>query len=260
MSGNQPKFITPDAVKWALGILKKLTSDQSALFIQIVLSKFPYVPPRSEGDAPFVGELMRYIGVAKQTGNFDLFNPMRGEWLAENYVGSTLYGRLLNGSHWWTLGNEAILSRTPASGLPAEITPNEETFQRLLLRTRSPYLSAGQRLPRLATAILYFRNVDLHEFHVSDPESLWDAYFQVGLQSSKLLERLFEREGDNAVYWGGLLQDTQPGLDEIRDCFPAGGPKAQIGVFSSDMEKLQLLRRNGENEAQVIHRLLKERM
>ncbi|CAB4622014.1 unannotated protein [freshwater metagenome] len=257
MSFVNPSFVTPDAVRWALAELKKRQSDQSALFLQIALARFPKVPPRAEGEAPFIGELMRYIGVPKPNGSHQIFNPMRGEWLAENYVGSTIFGRLLNGSHWWTIGEMAILERVPSTGLPAVIRPTEETFQKLMQRTKSPYLHAGQRLPRVATAILYFRGVDVGQLSVSDPETLWRVYFEQALGSLNLLEKLFERPGENAIFWGELFQTSKPTQEELRACYPVGGPKAQIGIYASDMEEIQSKLKPNENEADFISRLLR---
>jgi hypothetical protein len=257
MTKSNSSFVTPNAVKWALKEFKKLKSDQSALFFQLALAKFPSVPPRSSGDAPFVAELLRYVGVRKPNGNFQIFNPMGGKWLAENYLGSTVYGRLINGSHKWTLSESPILKRVPETGFPADIRPTESTIQNLSRSERPPHLNAGQRLPRVATAILYFRYTNVGSLGISDPATLWDVFVAEAFSASPFLSKLFERPADDAVFWGDLFQESEPTLNEIMDCYPGGGPKSRVGIYVNDHDEILSRLRNDEDEADYIRRLLR---
>ena len=133
-------YLSKEAITWARMQLEKLSKDQIALLYFLIFARCPKVdrtiPAKRE---KFESEFYKYFGVPIKGGGVASFNPFDGKWRAPNYINSTVYGRLLVGSHRWTEGSEAFFTRTPSSsGWPAEFSLTDEGFDNLLYRNQPP--------------------------------------------------------------------------------------------------------------------------
>ena len=253
------KFVSASAITWAASELRKLPKDQLALIFALIVSKVPNIDyPRGVADNPFTSEMKKYLWAPKSISANGIFNPIDGQWRADNYFQSTVFGRLLNGSHSWTSPEVGYFERLPKSGWPAKIEFSEDGFGRLFLRTAPPCLKFEYRLPILALAIYYYRQINLSALVLETPQDLVDHYSTEVLSSNPLLTKLFIHE--LPVFWGQLFQDTEIDPDEYVACFAGTGMPSGITVrvTQSDMDDLQSLFPTDLTADEMIQQLIKK--
>lgn len=234
------KYVSASAITWSIRELSKLPKDQLALIFALVISKAPEVEyPKGNFVPPFLEEMQRYLSAPKSKTKMGIFNPIDSQWRADNYYQSTVFGRLLNGSHSWTSPEVGYFERTPKSGWPAKLTFTEDGYRRLFLRTSPPCLKFEYRLPILAIAIYYYRQINLAERAVKTPEDLVRVYTEDVLDSNEHLTNLFVHE--LPIFWGQLFQDEAITEEEYIACFvEAGATSGQL--FRIQDEDLEILR------------------
>ena len=254
-------YITPVAVQWALKQLIEIPKDQLALLFFLMLTKEPNVCRGQIGNpSSFEKEFGRYLSGPVKGGGDAVFNPFAAEWRAAEYINSTVYGRLLNGSHRWTEGVEAFFSRSPATSWPAKFEINDTGFDNLRLRSSPPCLKLAHRLPLSAIAIIYYRFIDLSE---SAPESLNDL---VKLYKKEVLfinNRLLELFVEGPNFLSNVLFRSSPlSESEKLSCYPpspySGEPKKSVLVYEDDIDAIKARLKPGEDIADFMKKLLKK--
>ncbi len=251
-------YVSPPALEWALDQFKELNRDQIALFYCLAISVQPTVKPTRKLDDPFVEELLRYLGAPIRGGGQAVFNPIEGKWRAPDYLFSTVFGRLLNGSHWWT-GDEGFLTRS-GKGWPAVFQFEEKGYRQLMLRIGAPNLAYKNRLPDLATALLYMSRMDLAPYGLtrdSGPEDILNCYFNTFLKSNEFLRGLFrEAEGEPLNFLTAVKPE-----EEIRmSCYPpspfSSEPKKNVLLYADDVTTLNKMSHDNEMLADTVRRLI----
>lgn len=220
------KFVSESAVKWALSELKKIPKNQLALIFALIVSKCPEISyPKGSPKGPFELEMGRYLDAPIDQTKDSVFNPIEGDWRARDYIQSTVYGRLLNGSHSWTSPEVGYFERTPKSGWPAKIVFSQQGYDRLFIRTSPPCLKSEYRLPVLAIAIYYYRQIDLANLDVDSPQSLVDLYSKDVISTNPNLVKLFDFE--LPVFWGELFNPLAMTRQQYISCYNGAASKAQ---------------------------------
>ena len=254
-------FVSRSALTWSLAELRKLPKDQLALIFALILSKVPTVEyPREGHKSPFEIEMGKYLEAPISSTRDGVFNPIDGQWRAENYFQSTVFGRLLNGSHSWTSPELGYFERTPKSGWPARIEFTQRGFEKLFLRTSPPCLKREHLLPILAVAVYYLRQVDLKPFGISSTESLVRHYSELVLGQNPHVGKLFEKE--LPVFWGELLADHPMSRQELVECFRQSQPdsKEKIVVSGSMLAKVRSVLQPGDSIESFIQRAIQKEL
>ena len=259
---NAGAYVTGEAIKWALNQLRLIQKDQAALFFCLAISNVESVKPTRKITDPFVNELLRYIGAPVKGGGTAVFNPVDGKWRSENYISSTVFGRLLNGSHWWT-GSDGFLTRTPALGWPATIEFKNKGFQALFKRIGSPNLAYTNRLPLQAVAILYFKN-DLLNIDPKTSDGLAEVtekYKTEVIRGNNDLLGLFKEVEAGAP--PSVLQENRLTETELMACFPpsphSSEPKQNALLYQDDINELKKMSVADESIAETFRRIFYER-
>jgi hypothetical protein len=256
---GEKHYLTADAIVWARSQLANLKKDQAALLWCLILSKTPTVQYDSSQKSDFVIEFNRYFGAPIPGRGVGVFSPIDSKWKAENYLQSTVLGRLLNGSHWWTSPDRGFLERAPKDKWPAHFSFNKEGADRLFLRKGAPSTSGVARLPLAAIAIFYYRFDPLSLGADPSIEELVDLYKQEVLSLNPLLCELFE--ADTAVYWGQLFADISLSEQERMSCFPSspygGEAKQNALLYVEDVRELHQRLGEGETIADLVRHFLR---
>lgn len=255
-------FLSQDAILWALNHLEVLPKDQLVLFFFLALAKEGTLSRGTPGNpSPFENEIMKYLGAPLPGEGKAVFSPLEHQWRATDYMNSTVYGRLLNGSHRWTEGKDAFFSREPATGWPAKFTLNEKGFDNLRTRTSPPCLRASSRLPMTAVAIYYFRFLDLSEFAPRSLKDLVAEYRREVLDKHPRLDELFV-PGPNFLS-GTLFSSEALTEREMLECYPpcpsSGEPKKNVLLYKEDLEAIKTHMSAGEDVSDYVRNLLKEK-
>jgi hypothetical protein len=258
---NESVFLTADSIKWASSQLQLVPDNQLLLIFILVLAAEPDIQRTNASRNPFLIELEKYIGGPLKGGGNATYNLFTGTWRAEDYLQSTVFGRLLNGGHGWTNPASGYLIRTPERQWPANFKFSSECLNRLKKRSSPPYLKAGSRLPLSAVAIWYYKFEELESSQVNDIESLRRKYLAKLEQSNSLTLNFFEEE-DN-LFWGNLLSQTPLTDDEKTDLFPQSPfmaePRIKISVFEDDLKVIKQMKQPNEDIADVIRRMIMEK-
>lgn len=246
-------FVSEAAVAWAGKQFKKLPKDQTLLIFLLIISNVPVLEGNGRfANKSFENEFQKYFGIPYKgsTRYFGLFdNAIR----AENYFSSTVIGRLLNGSHHWT---REFITRTPEHGTwPARFALRDNLIPTLKLRDKAPFLDFGMRLPLLATAIVYFKNVDLTSHKVQNEDDLVNLYQQEVISKDPKLAELFEI--DVELYWGDLFAHERIGDVALFDCLTGEEALKSIKIYESDLEILQTRISADESVAEAIRKIIR---
>lgn len=255
-------FLSKDAIVWALERLAVLPKDQLALVFFLTLAKVGGVSRGTpQNPSPFEKEIMRYLGAPLPGGGEAVFNPFSRQWRATDYMNSTVYGRLLNGSHKWTEGGEAFFSRTPSASWPAKFELDDKGFDHLRARTSPPCLKESSRLPMTAVATYYFRFLDLSGFAPRSLKDLVAEYRKEVLDKHPRLDELFV-PGPNFLR-GDLFSPKAPTDREMLACYPpspfSGEPKKNVLLYEDDLDAIKSHLTCSEDIADYIRNLLKEK-
>ena len=247
-------YITKDAILWARTQLKSLPTDQFALFWCLIFQKAPKVSSPPHLSDPFVKEFHRYFGAPIPGGGIGVFNPIDSKWKAEQYIQSTVYGRLLNGSHWWTSTERGFLKRNKKDGWPAEFTFDSDGAKSLFLRPNAPSTSACERLPLSAVAIHYYKFDTLDSSEVNSIDSLTKKYQEEVVNQNPYLQELFAL--DSTAYWGSPLSENPLSDQDAMSCFPpspySGESKQNALLYTEDIKYMQGMLKEGETLADLV--------
>lgn len=253
-------YITPEAIKWSLGNMHNLPKDQIALFFFLILSKIPRVQRGTLNEpSAFEHEFYRYLGGVIPGDGWAVYNPLEREWRAGEYINSTVYGRLLNGSHRWTSEENGFFKRSPASGWPANFELTDKGFDNLRKRLSPPCLKSAYRLPLTSLAIYYYRFENVGYF---SPKSACDLVQQFKLEVISRFERLSELFVDGPQYLRGDLLRTLPlSVQEKVDCYPSSPfgaePKSRAFLYQDDIEAISSRLEAGQDLADYIRGMLR---
>jgi hypothetical protein len=252
-------YLTQEAISWSLSEIQKLPRNQLLLFFMIALGTEPTIERAGEHRTDFQKELERYLGGDLIGGGTAFFNPLENSWRSEDYFQSTVVGRLLNGSHGWTNGDEGYIRRVPTRGWPADFSVGKQEMKNLKSRTSPPHLKRGSRLPSTAIAIWYHKFDDLAPLGVTSIDQLTKKYLQQIKSNNELLLDLFESE--NPSFWGEPFQNTALSIEERISCFPPspyrGEPQRNVALYVDDIARIKDLKTKDESVADYVKRLLK---
>lgn len=253
------KYLTQEAIEWSLKELKRLPKNQTVLLYFLIFGKEPVVD-RGRAFSPFEVEFYKYFGAPIKGGGTAVYDPFSGEWRAENYITSTVYGRLLVGGHKWTEGQESYFSRTPAgSGWPAEFGLTERGFENLLFRSSPPCLKSEYRLPLYAMAIFYYRRDPLPD-QCSTIDDLVGRYVDEVVDRHKTLKKLFTA---GYAFSGSKLFDSQElSYNSYQACYPSPpySTKEQLSVrlYKEDVSEIKKNLREGLSLADYVSEMIKK--
>ena len=252
-------YLTIPAVKWSVTQLRLLPKNQTALLFFLIFGVSPEVGPSGSGSrADFEEEFYRYFGGPIRGGGIAVYDPFGGQWRAENYIHSTVYGRLLVGSHKWTEGSEAFFQRDPqAGGWPARFELTDNGFDNLRYRTESPCLKYEYRLPLAAVATYYFRFDDLSSYRPASQRDVVDIYRHRVVSKHPRLGELFV-EGSSFM---GALFSPEPASDSERtSCFPPSPfsmePQQRALLYRGDIDYIRSRLENNETIADYVRRMI----
>lgn len=252
-------YLTDKAVKWSLEQLQWLPKNQTALLYFLIFARSPRVDRTDPSvGQEFEAELNRYFGGPIKGGGVACYDPFAAEWRAEQYLNSTVYGRLLVGSHKWTEGVEAFFSRDPASGgWPAVFNLTDKGFNNLESRIRPPCLRFGYKLPLKSLSIYYFRFIDLSSFGPSCLEEIVEQYEKLVISKHPRLQELF-KEGPS--FFGPLFTSNPLSENEKISCYPlapfASDTKTRQLLYVEDVELIKSRMEHGQTIADYIHNKL----
>jgi hypothetical protein len=259
--GNESVYLTADSIRWASKQLQTVPENQLLLVFILVLISQPDIQRTSASKNPFVVELEKYIGGPLKGGGTGIFNPFSWEWRAEDYLQSTVFGRLLNGSHSWTNSASGYISRNPEREWPANFVFDRKGLDRLKKRSTPPCLKAGSRLPLSAIAIWYYKFDELKPNQANSIEALRETFIAKLNLENPLAVSFFEDE-DN-VFWGDLVSHLPLNDDEKIALFPASTylaePRKKVSIFEDDLKTLKMMQQPYEDISDVIRRLIMER-
>lgn len=254
------KYLSPRAIKWSIENLSLLPKNQTVLFFFLIFATCPEVDRTHPAKKiKFESEFNRYFGGPIKGGGVAVYDPFGKEWRAENYINSTVYGRLLVGSHKWTEGSEAFFSREPKSGgWPALFYLTEDGFNNLKYRDKPPCLKYEYRLPLPATAIYYYRFEDLSYLNPSTQEDVISLFSNRVINSHPQLNSLFR----NGIKFNEkeLFREYPISEAEMISCFPpspfCSDEKARALLYVEDLELIKSELKDGLTTADYVHNLL----
>lgn len=252
------RYLSSEAICWAAGQLSRLPKNQTALLYFLILARAPEVVQASLGrGTTFEKEFYRYFGAPIKGGGTACFDPFAGEWRAEDYIFSTVYGRLLNGSHRWTTLSGGFFRRLPSEGWPAKFHLEDEGFDVLKFRSSPPCLKYGMRLPLLATAVHYYRWKNLGDGGPKDELGLVELYRQEVISLHPRLQELFV---DSATFPGPLFRDHPQTEQEAEACYPPSQASSESKknelLYESDILRIKAMASPGETPADTIRRFI----
>ena len=251
-------YISPKAIKWALGELQRLPKNQTVLLYFLIFSKSPNVDRSSESKSEFEDEFYRYFGGRIRGEGCAVFDPFAGAWRAENYINSTVYGRLLVGGHRWTEGEESFFERLPpSSGWPAKFIATEKGLENLLYRSSPPNLKRENRLPIHALATYYYRFSNLDEA-IRTNQDLVEYFRQDILGRNSLLVKLFV---EGLVYpHQDFVQSAPLSESEMVACYPqapfSNKECKNVRLYRDDIHRINKRLKTGQTIADYISTLI----
>lgn len=254
-------YLTADSIKWALIELSKVPKDQLVLLFYLMIAKSPTVQRgQNNKKSSFEVEFDRYLSAPVVGGGLAVFNPLVKKWMAANYTNSTVFGRLLNGSHHWTEGAEAFFERTPSKGWPAKFKLTDVGFDNLRSRTSPPCLKSESRLPLNALAIYYYRFEDLTLLAPQSLSDLVDIFKKDVLSCNRRLIELFV---NGSVYLRGeLFTNMLMHESEMVAIYPTSPystePKKNALLYEDDIEAIKLRLLDGEDVSDYVRKMLRK--
>jgi hypothetical protein len=234
-------YLTQAAIRWAMDTLVNIPRDQSCLLYFLILTKKSTVKKGGvTGMTPFEEEFYRYFGAPIKGGGVGCFNPFDKRWMAEDYISSTVFGRLLNGSHWWTDGDEGFFSRNPGRQFPAEMDILPNAFERLQDRTTYPCLKPGSLLPMTAVSVWYYRGQPVEIENTTNMNDLVKRLKADVLDLNPDLHKLFFQGGAGPL---NPFSDEPLSEEEMLAIYPvcpfAGEPKTNVRLYVDDVNTLR---------------------
>src|SRR4030042_2055188 len=254
-------FITAKAVRWSVNQLNLLPKNQTALLFFLIFAVCPEVgSSNSKSRQEFETEFHRYFGGPIRGDGIAVYDPCGGQWRAENYIHSTVYGRLLVGSHRGTEGTEAFFQREPkAGGWPAQFELTDKGFDNLKYRNESPSLRYEYRLPLTAIATYYYRFDDISHYHLVDQRGLVQLYKQKILSKHSRLGELFV---EGSWFLDTIFSAQSLTEKEKISCFPPspfmGEPQQRVLLYADDIDYIKGQLKDGETIAEYVHNSIRE--
>lgn len=254
-------YLKPKTIKQALRILGGLPKNQTALFYFLIFATCPEITKKGQVDAyVFEREFYKYFGGPIKGGGTAVFDPFGHEWRAENYLYSTVYGRLLTGSHKWTEGSEAFFVRKPSGGgWPATFNLTNSGFDNLKGRSHPPYLKHDFRLPIAAVAVYYYRFSDLSSFNPQCVKDVVSQYKKEVLSKHTRLKELFI---ETSGIPDDIFQNKIPSEEEMINCYPSSPysttEKTREFIYSDDVEFIKSKLSPGQQVADYVRALIME--
>jgi hypothetical protein len=257
---EKEKYLTTDVIKWAMRELQELPKNQLLLIFLLALGREPVISRAGQQRGDFQIELERYLGGPIVGGGTAIFNPLENEWRSEGYFQSTVVGRLLNGGHGWTGGQDAYISRKPARGWPAKFTFGPDEMKNLKSRQVPPSLKSGYRLPPTALAIWYFKFDELSQFNIESLDDLRNHFLELITKANRILGQLFEKDERN--FWGDFFQAQPLSEKEKIACFPpapySAEPQRSVSLYFDDIARIKKLKSANQSVADFIKNILKD--
>lgn len=253
------KYLTLQAIQWSINRLADLPKNQTALLYFLIFPHSPKVDRTNpSSNASFIKEFYRYFGGFIKGGGIACYDPFAREWRAEEYLNSTVYGRLLVGSHKWTEGDEAFFLRDPRSGgWPAQFLLTDGGFNNLKYRSSPPCLKFDYRLPIKVMAVYYYRFDDLSDLDLSGLEDLTEQYRKTVISKHPRLGELF-KEGPS--YLGSLFTDEPLAEANKISCYPpapfCNETMTKQLLYTGDVEYIRTKLKAGQTIADYIRKLL----
>lgn len=269
------QFFTNDSVNWALINLSNLPKDQTGILFYLIFSKLGgqysgfKLNSRGKSRETFEKEFLRYFSGSLADGTPVPFDPFSKSWRADNYIQSTVFGRVINGSHWWTHPEKGFISRNPATGWPAEFKPHPEALNRLRERTTPPNLTSPNKIPLVALTAWYYRFEDISGIctteNVLDVMKHYLSSLRLKPNSEALIFSDIRETGESLQVNPYMLSSVKISpvsitKAEAKSIFPSRTQimelRKNLRVFEVDFEKIKRMRVAGEDDADVIRRLI----
>ena len=234
-------YLKPNTVKWSLDTLKQIPRDQAGLFYFLIFSIVNTVKRgKAHEQSKFENEFYRYFGGPLKGHGIGCFNPFDGRWMAEDYINSTVYGRLLNGSHWWTDSRQGFFDRIPANQFPAEMTLKTDAFETLENRLTYPCMRATALLPLSAIAVLYYRNTSIEVKNENNLTDIVQKYKKEILSKNSELTALFTAGPSGPI---SPFQEAKPTEDELISVYPScpykGESQINVRLYADDVSAVK---------------------
>lgn len=255
------QYLNKTAIRWALEALATIPRDQSCLLFFLILTKKSTVKRGGmAGMAPFEMEFYRYFGAPIKGGGVGCFNPFDQRWMAEDYISSTIFGRLLNGSHWWTDGDKGFFSRNPGSQFPAEMGILPNAFERLHDRATFPCLKPGSLLPLTAVSVWYYRAEPVEIKDTTNLKDLVKKFKADVLALNPDLNQLFFEGGAGPVnpYASSPISETDM-LAIYPPCPFAGEPKTNVRLYVDDVNIVKKAGVDANQIADLFRKLIRDK-
>ncbi len=235
------RYLKKTSVRWAYETLRQIARDQSCLLFFLILTKSKTVVKGPSGHmSPFQKEFYRYFGAPLKGGGVGCFNPLDGRWMAEDYISSTVFGRLLNGSHWWTDAVNGFFERQPPKKFPADLTISPKAFSNLSERTTFPCLKPEGLLPMTAIAVWYYRDTPIETAIINDLSGLVALFNSEVIARNQDLKKLFSEGGTGPV---SPYQESPLSEEETLSIYPpcpySGEPKTNVLLYVDDVKSVK---------------------
>lgn len=256
-----PQYLNKAAIRWAMDALANIPRDQSCLLYFLILTKRSMVKKGGvAGITPFEKDFYRYFGAPIKGGGIGCFNPFDKRWMAEDYISSTVFGRLLNGSHWWTDADKGFFSRNPVSQFPAEMGILPKAFERLDDRTTYPCLKPGSLLPLTAISVWYFRGEPINLKDTTNLKELVKKFKEDVLDLNPNLNQLFFEGGAGPI---NPYTDVPISEAEMLAIYPpcpfVGEPKTNVRLYLDDVDTLKRAGVDANHIAEFFRKLIREK-
>lgn len=256
-----PQYLNKVAIRWAMDALANIPRDQSCLLYFLILTKKSTVKKGGvAGMTPFEKEFYRYFGAPIRGGGIGCFNPFDKRWMAEDYISSTVFGRLLNGSHWWTDTDKGFFSRNPRSHFPAEMGLLTKAFERLDDRTTFPCIRPGSLLPLTAISVWYHRDEPVEVKDMTNLKDLVKCFKEDVLALNPSLNKIFFEGGAGPInpYTDVPISEADM-LSIYPPCPYVGEPKTNVRLYLDDIDTLKRAGVDANHIAEFFRKLIREK-
>lgn len=255
------RYLNKAAIRWAMDALADIPRDQSCLLYFLILTKKSTVKKGGvAGMTPFEKEFYRYFGAPIKGGGIGCFNPFDMRWLAEDYISSTVFGRLLNGSHFWTDADEGFFSRKPGRQFPAEMGILSNAFERLEDRTTFPCLKPGSLLPLTAISVWYHREEPIEIKDTTSLKDLVKKFKDDVLSLNPNLNQLFFEGGTGPI---NPYADEPISEEDMLAIYPpcpfVGEPKTNVRLYLDDVDTVKRAGVDANHFAEFFRKLIREK-
>jgi hypothetical protein len=253
-------YLNQKAIRWAMDALANIPKDQSCLLFFLILTRESTVKNGGRaGMTSFEKEFYRYFGAPIKGGGVGCFNPLDKCWKAENYINSTVFGRLLNGSHWWTDSEEGFFSREPGRQFPAEMGILPNAFERLEDRTKYPCLKLRSLLPMTAMSVWYYRGEPVETQDTANLNSLVKRFKADVLDLNPNLYKLFFEGGAGPLNpYGTEPLPEEEMLAIYPPCPFAAEPKTNVRLYLDDVKTMKSAGIDTNQIADYFRQLIRE--